>query len=172
VIRRVAYRKALLAGVIGALAWEAVVRVLILLGLPLGDLVRFLGTMIVGPAQPVLWWPTGLILHASVGAIWAIFYAYFFWSTFEWRPALQGLVFSVIPIALAGLVMLPQLGWMHPLALGGEIPRPGLFGLGWGWGGPASIVLGHVIYGITIGILYTRPVGYPAARRLTLPVHG
>jgi hypothetical protein len=156
---------------IGALAWDAVVRALILVGLPLFDLVRLLGTMVVGgPSAPLLWWPTGLVLHASVGAVWAIFYAYFFWSTFDWRPALQGLGFSVIPIVLAGLVMLPQLGWMHPLVLRGVLPRPGLFGLGIGWGGPASIVLGHAVYGLIIGILYTRPVGNPVRRQIS--VHG
>jgi hypothetical protein len=165
VIRRVAFRKALLAGVLGALAWEAVVRGLILLGLPLGDLVRFLGTMIAVNTPPAVWWPAGLALHASVGAVWAIFYAYFFWSTFEWRPGIQGLAFTLIPILLAGLVMLPQLGWMHPLVLRGEIPSPGLFGVGVGWGGPVSVVLGHMIYGLTIGSLYTRPVGYAVRRR-------
>jgi hypothetical protein len=38
-IRRVAFEKAIVAGAVGALAWEVVVRVLILLGLPLFDLV-------------------------------------------------------------------------------------------------------------------------------------
>jgi hypothetical protein len=156
----------MVAGVVGALAWEAVVRGLILLGLPLGDLVRFLGTMIAGNAPSAVWWPLGLALHVSVGAVWAIFYAYFFWSTFDWRPPLQGLVFSCIPILLAGFVMLPQLGWMHPLVLRGEIPRPGLFSFGIGVGGPTVIVLGHVIYGWIMGSLYTRPVGYRAAPRL------
>ncbi len=155
----------------GAVAWDQIVRALILAGLPLGDLVRFLGTMLAGDSSALVWWPIGLALHASVGAIWAIFYAYFFWSTLEWLPpAVQGLVFSFIPIVLAGLVMLPQLGWMHPLALRGEIVRPGLFGIGLGWGGPASIILGHLIYGATMGSLYTRPVGHPAGRRIV--AHG
>jgi hypothetical protein len=165
-IRRVAFGKAILAGTTGALAWEVVARVLIVVGVPLGDLVRFLGTMIVGDTSPLIWWPIGLALHASVGAVWAIFYAYFFWSTFDWPPPLQGLVFSSIPIVLAGLVMLPQMALMHPLVLRGEIPGPGLFSFGIGWGGPAAIVLGHLIYGVVIGSLYTRPIGYRVSRRL------
>jgi hypothetical protein len=170
VIRRVAFRKAILAGVTGAVAWEAAIRLLIVAGLPLGDLVHFLGTMIAGHAPAAIWWPIGLVLHASVGAIWAIFYAYFFWSTFEWPPWVQGLVFSLIPILLAGLVMLPQLGWMHAQVLAGEIPRPGVFDFGIGWGGPVALVLGHLIYGVTMGGLYTRPVGYATGR--PIPVHG
>jgi hypothetical protein len=163
-IRRVAFKKAILAGVAGALTWELVIRALILLGLPLGDLVHFLGTMVLGRSPARMWWPTGLALHAAVGAIWAVFYAYFFWSTFEWPPAVQGLTFSFIPILLAGLVMLPQLGWMHPLVLSGEMQRPGLFGIGLGWGGPTSSILGHLVYGFTMGSLYTKPVGSPVRR--------
>jgi hypothetical protein len=165
VIRRVAFQKAIVAGVIGAVAWEAVIRGLIALGLPFGDLVRLLGTMAAPHSPAWIWWPTGLALHATVGAIWAIFYAYFFWSTFEWPPPVQGLVFSLLPILLAGLVMMPQLGWMHPLVLRGTLPHPGLFALGHGWGGLASSVLGHAIYGLTLGALYTRPVGYAVSRR-------
>jgi hypothetical protein len=115
-----------------------------------------------------LWfqWPVGLVLHASVGIVWAIFYAYFFWSTFDWRPAFQGLAFSCIPIVLAGLVMLPQIGWMHPLVLRGDLPRPGFFDSGEGWPGPAGLVLGHLVFGFTMGLLYTRPVGSPARQRV------
>jgi hypothetical protein len=162
----VAFGKAILAGTAGGLGGEVVVRLLIVLGVPLGDLVRFLGTMITGNSTPLLWWPAGLVLHAAVGAVWAIFYAYFFWSTFDLRPPVQGLLFVTIPILLAGLVMLPQLALMHPLVLSGEIPRPGLFSFGIGWGGPTAIVLGHAIYGWIMGSLYTRPVGYSTHRRL------
>src|ERR1041385_656602 len=107
-IRRVAFGKAILAGAVGALAWEAVVRLLILLALPLFDLVF---TMVLGETRPWFWWPVGLALHATVGAIWAIFYAYFFWSTYDWRPVFQGLVFSLGPATLAGLIMVPQMSF-------------------------------------------------------------
>ncbi len=169
-IRRVAFGKAILAGAAGALAWELFVRVLIVLGVPLFDLVFTLGTMLLGEAQPWLWWPIGLALHATVGAIWAIFYAYFFWSTYDWRPMVQGLVFSLGPAVLAGLIMVPQMGYMHPLILHGTLPMPGLFATNMGWGGPAGILIGHLIYGAVMGSLYVKPVGYRVGRRV-LP-HG
>jgi hypothetical protein len=165
VIRRISFRKAVVGGIAGALVWEAVVRTLIVAGVPLFDLVHLLGTMVVGQQPAWLWWPAGLALHLGVGAVWAIFYAYFFWSTFEWKPAFQGLAFSSIPILLAGLVMLPQLGSMNALVLQGQLPRPGPFAIGDGWGGPTGIVLGHLVYGCTVGLLYTRPVGYRVGHR-------
>ena len=158
-IRRVAFRKAIFAGAAGALAWEIAARILILLGIPIFDLVYLLGTMVLGPRSPWEWWPVGMALHATVGAIWTIFYAYFFWSTFDWRPWVQGLIFSLGPAILAGLIMVPQMGYMHQLVLLGRLPYPGIFGRQLGWGGPAGILLGHLIYGAAMGALYVRPVG-------------
>ena len=163
-IRRVAFGKAVLAGAAGALAWELVLRLLVSLGLPLFDLVYVLGTMALGRASAWQWWLTGITLHAAVGAIWATFYAYFFWSTFDWPPAVQGLAFSLGPATLAGLVMVPQMGLMHPLILQGEMPDFGLFAVRQGWGGPVGVLLGHFTHGAAMGSLYTRPVGYAARR--------
>ncbi|HEX5885338.1 MAG TPA: hypothetical protein VFY67_12430 [Pyrinomonadaceae bacterium] len=165
-IRRVAFGKAILAGAAGALAWEVVVRALIGLGLPLFDLVFTLGTMVLGQVGPWFWWPAGMALHATVGAIWAIFYAYFFWSTYDWSPTVQGLVFSLGPAVLAGLIMVPQMGLMNPLMLNGTLRPPGVFATTLGWGGPAGIVLGHLIYGIVMGSIYVKPVGYRVGRRI------
>ncbi|MFL5476375.1 MAG: hypothetical protein ACJ8A6_11840 [Gemmatimonadales bacterium] len=45
------------------MAWELVVRLLRVSGVPLGDLVHLLGTMLVGRAPAWLWWPTGMTLR-------------------------------------------------------------------------------------------------------------
>jgi hypothetical protein len=163
----VAFGKAIIAGVAGAAAWELLIRCLIFGGLPLFDLVRVLGTTVLGHAPAWQWWPVGMALHASVGAIWAIFYAYFFWSTFDWSPMNQGLVFSLGPAILAGVVMVPQMSLMNPLVLSGEMADMGLFGCRLGWGGPAGIFLGHLVYGAVMGSIYTRPVGHWVERRVS-----
>jgi hypothetical protein len=163
-IRRVAFRKALVAGAAGAAAWEIAERPLRSAGLPIFDIVETLGTLFLGDVSARIWWPVGMTLHAGVGGIWAVLYAYFFWSSFERRPLTQGVLFSIVPALLAGLVMVPQLGWMHPLVLSGSLPRPGTFAWSLGWGGPLMIIAGHLIYGASLGSLYTRPVGSRADR--------
>ena len=102
-IRIVSPRKAALAGVAGAAAWEAMLRGLELAGLPLFDIVRGLGTLIFPEGPTAAWWLAGMAAHSAVGAVWAIFYAYFFWSWFDWRPVWQGTVFSLFPALLACL---------------------------------------------------------------------
>src|SRR5438045_814188 len=99
-LRIVAFPKAILAGAAGALVWEVAVRLLRLLGLPLFDLVRELGTLPFPHGGPGEWWPAGMVAHAAVGAAWALFYAYFFWARFPWKPPLQGLAFATVPAVL------------------------------------------------------------------------
>ena len=159
-IRKVAFGKALFAGAAGALAWEALARLWGLLsGRSWFDLVHLLGTLFTGDVSAWVWWPLGMTLHMAVGGIWAVFYAYFFWSTFNWRPAVQGAVFALLPIVLATFVMRPQLELMHPLVASGRIPSSGLYGLSGDWRGLAGLVVGHLAWGATMGALYTRPVG-------------
>ncbi|HZA95610.1 MAG TPA: family 1 glycosylhydrolase [Burkholderiaceae bacterium] len=159
-IRRVAYGKAVCAGMTGAIAWEAVARPLILAGVPFADIVYLLGTTALPDSGAVGWWSAGMALHLVVGALWSIFYAYFFWAELPLQPALQGLLFSFVPMPLAIFVMRPQLELMNPLVERGQLPFSGLFGIEAGWHGPITIALGHLIWGAVLGWLYTRPVGY------------
>lgn len=85
--------KATFAGVAGAVAWEVAVRIGVFMDLPLFDLVRELGMLILGAyARWWEWWPAGMAMHA-VGRDLGGLYAYFFWSLYHLRPALQGIVF-------------------------------------------------------------------------------
>src|SRR3954466_5146338 len=159
-IRYVAYRKAVVAGMAGAVAWEAVARPFILAGVPFVDIVGTLGGVALPHASVWASWTIGMLLHLIVGAIWAIFYAYFFWSVLPLRPALQGMVFAFVPMPLAVCIMRPQLELMHHLTQAGDLPASGLLGLGGGLYLPLTVAAGHLIWGTVLGTLYTHPVGY------------
>ncbi|HET7317078.1 MAG TPA: family 1 glycosylhydrolase [Sphingomicrobium sp.] len=142
----------------GALAMEVGAYALRLAGLPSVDLAAELGR-IVDPGGTAVGTALGLAAHASVGIAWALFYAYFFWSRFSWRPALQGLAFATIPAILAIFFVYPQLQLMQlhseavnvtPADFYSPLSVPALI----------SIVLMHALYGLTIGAIYTHPVGY------------
>src|SRR5215208_59647 len=163
-IRSVAYSKAVLAGMAGAVAWEIVARALIWSGVPFFDLVMTLGTLVLPHASAWASWLAGMLLHLMVGAIWAVFYAYFFWSVLPLRPVIQGMVFAFVPMPLAIFIMHPQFDLMHPLVQSGQMSASGLFGLSGGAHEPISIAVGHLIWGTVLGRLYTRPVGFPANR--------
>ncbi len=161
-IRIVSFRKAALAGAAGALAWEIVARLLAFADLPLVDLVRVLGTLVAPDRTAWLWWPSGLVMHVAVGAIGAIFYAYFFYSLLPWRPVAQGLAFGLLAAVPVNVVVYPLLIVMHSSA---DVAHMNLIGFSHmlGWRERCGLVLGHLIYGVVMGGLYTRPVGRSTA---------
>lgn len=162
-IRVVALRKAASAGAAGALVWEIALRSLILAGIPTFDIVKLLGTLAFPQGPALAWWDAGMAAHAFVGVCWAVFYAHFFWARFDWPGPLQGLAFVTLPALLALFVMSPQLRLAHldasMVRLTPALLLPPL--------SPAQIgglVLGHILFGLTVGAIYTHPVGYSAAR--------
>ena len=162
-MRVVAAGKAAAAGAAGALAWEAAFRPLLGAGVPVPDIVRELGTLAFPDSHWAIWWSTGLAIHVLVGIAWAVFYAYFFWGRLKLAPALQGLVFAILPALLALAVAMPQLRLMH---MSTETVQLSLQTFLQTWSVPAVAgdLIGHAIFGLTMGALYTRPVGYAVAK--------
>lgn len=146
-IRTVALRKAALAGAAGALAWEVVLRALILAGVPLFDIVRALGTLAFPDDEPLAWWALGMAAHAAVGVLWAQFYGYFFWARLSLPPALQGLVFSSVPALLASVLVVPQVDLMHDAGEIAVLHWPSLFDV-LTWPTIGGLLLGHAIFGL------------------------
>ena len=148
--------------------WELALRALRLLGYRSFDLVHELGTLLFPSGAAIEWWPAGMAAHAAVGAAWALFYAYFFWARFEWPPAVQGLAFAAIPAVLAIFVAVPQLQLMH---LDQEIARVDWRTMLAGLKLPTlgGLLIGHALFGLTVGVLYTHPVGYRSDRRFKKP---
>jgi beta-glucosidase/6-phospho-beta-glucosidase/beta-galactosidase len=158
-IRVVALRKAAFAGALAALVWEVTLRSAILMGVPTFDIVHGLGTLAFPQGPATAWWPIGMTAHALVGICWAVFYAYFFWARVHWRPPLQGLAFSAVPATLALLIVAPQLDLIRlqsdVVHLTPEMLVPDLTMLQVG-----GLLAGHAIFGLVVGAVYTRPVGY------------
>jgi beta-glucosidase/6-phospho-beta-glucosidase/beta-galactosidase len=166
-IRSVDISKAVVAGAAGAVAMEITAYAIRLAGISGIDLAGELGRVFV-PSEQWVGYAAGLLAHAGIGIAWALFYAYFFWGRLKWPRLAQGLVFSAIPAILAILFVYPQLGLMQENT---EIAR-----VRWSDfamlspGALFSIVAVHVAFGLAIGALYRRPVGYPVGHKPAAPL--
>src|SRR5579864_2629422 len=170
-IRVVALRKAITAGLAGAAVIELVSFLGAKTGLPTVDLVsdlsssQFRNLPMIAPA-------VALVAHFAIGVCWAVFYAFFFFGRFKFRPAVQGLLFALLPATLAILVVYPELALMRSEVSVVHIGLASFFA-------PLtlpiilSLFLVQLLFGLTVGLLYRRPVGYsvkskpapPPARR-------
>jgi beta-glucosidase/6-phospho-beta-glucosidase/beta-galactosidase len=166
-IRVVALRKAAVAGLCGAAAMEAFWFVTGKLGLPTIDLVAQLSA-VQFHRWPLLGDAAGLLAHFSIGICWAMFYAFFFWGRFHLRPVLQGLIFSIAPAMLAILVVYPELALMRSQSPMVVLDLHRFFA-------PitpatvASLLLSHALFGVIVGLMYRRPVGYAVGNRPAPP---
>lgn len=166
-IRVVAFKKAVVAGLCGAALIEIISFVGARAGLPTIDLVSELSSTefhklpLIAPAA-------ALAAHFAIGVCWAVFYAFFFWGRFNLRPAVQGLLFALLPATLATLVVYPELALMQSDA---EIVtlRPGTFFAPLTPPIIASLFLIQLAFGLTVGLLYRKPVGYSVKEKPAPP---
>ncbi|MGE5564436.1 MAG: family 1 glycosylhydrolase [Bacillota bacterium] len=167
-IRVVALKKAVLAGLAGAAAMEVFSFVATRAGLPAVDLVNELST-VEFDHMPVVANAAGLLAHLSIGVCWAVFYAFFFWGRFRLRPVVQGLLFAILPATLAILVVYPELSLMkaHSALLTLDLRT---FFAPISWSTVASLVVSHALFGVTVGLIYRRPVGYAVGHRPAPPL--
>jgi beta-glucosidase/6-phospho-beta-glucosidase/beta-galactosidase len=162
-IRVVALRKAIVAGLSGAAVMEAFSLAAAQAGLPAVDMVAELSSLEFGHIHVVAD-AAALVAHLSVGVCWAVFYAFFFWGRFNWRPAVQGLAFALIPATLAILVVYPELALMRVAARSVTLDFETFFA-------PlslvtvASLLVSHALFGLTVGSIYRRPVGYAVGHK-------
>jgi len=137
------------------------------LGVPTVDLVRELSTSEFH-RLPIVADAAALLAHLSIGVSWAVFYAFFFWGRLRLPPALQGLIFAALPATLAIFVVYPELTLMRAHA--------DVVTLTWGsFFAPltlptvVSLLVAHLLFGLIVGAIYRRPVGYAVNHRPTPP---
>ena len=53
----------------------------------------------------------------------------------------------------AAAAALPLLGTVSACVRAGSEPRPGIFGIEWGWPTPLVVVAGHMLYGAVVGAI-------------------
>ena len=166
-MRVVSFRKAVLAGIGGAAVMEICSALVALAGLATVDFVTQLSSVFFDQS-PLLANGSALAVHLAIGICWAIFYAFFFWGRLRAPPIIQGLIFSLLPAALAIFVVYPEL---HLIRLHAEVVRLDVHS----FLAPitaftgANLLGAHLLFGITIGAIYRRPVGYAVGKKPGMP---
>jgi hypothetical protein len=148
--------RAVLAGVLGALAMSLAMYLLRLGGVDV-NLEALLGTLVEFGGSS---WMSGFLVHLTVGAIAGLLYAAVFEMAIQRAGPMAGAGLGLCHGLLAGLMM-SGIPAMNPLALGTQsAPGPFLQNLEYG---PFVFVLLHVLFGAVVGTAYGRPVEKPHA---------
>lgn len=163
----VSLKKAVAAGLAGAAAMELWSLAASQVGVPSVDFVAQFSSMLFDHS-PLLTAAGAFAVHLAVGVCWAVFYAFFVWARIRVAPPIQGLIFSLLPATLSILIVYPELALIH---LGSESVRLTVasFLAPLSWPAVAGLLVGHALFGLTVGAIYHHPVGYPADARPPLP---
>lgn len=148
-----AFWPAVAAGLIGGIIMVTMGRLMKAAGIDLQiSIIRMWGTVfkLRGTAAQVVGWVIHLLMSALIALIYALGFEYIFHATDQlW---FWGLLGGLIHWFFAGLFMM-AVPVMHP-----EIPEersaPGAFAISNGIDDAAAFLVAHLVYGVTVGIVY------------------
>jgi hypothetical protein len=153
--------RAILFGILGAAAISVVTAVLRAVGLPL-SIEIVLGTLTgIDPGGPAF--GLGLLIHLTMGGLFALLYAYLFEYVWDHGGALTGMLTAVVHASLIGILIgfTPQ---FHPL-IPARMPDPGPYFANLGAAGVLTFFGAHLLYGAIVGAGY----GHVPAERQWAP---
>lgn len=143
---------AIIAGMLAASATAVVWYLAPVIGLPLLDMPSLLGSWVTGRLSDAF--VPGLLLHFLLGMLLGCLYVYLFASALRGNIWLRGLQFSLLPLLLTIAVFLPLVSAYHPLVRLHRLPAPGPLGYNWGAAVPPLLIIGLLVYGVAMAVLY------------------
>lgn len=147
---------AIWAGIAGGLAMTLMMAMARAMGLINANMERYEGCMITGEDKGGGTQAAGLTMHLMISVIIAIIYAWGFaqfWGQASWT---LGLLAGLVHWAIGG-VLLPMMDGMNRCVREGRIEAFGAFGSKRGAMMVAGFLMGHLLYGLVVGWLYTVP---------------
>lgn len=145
-------------GLVATVAFTAFSMIGNAMGVTRMDLLDLLGSMVAEPGTSKAK-STGLMMHLMNGVLLAIAWAYGV-ALLGWSATWQtGLVWGVVLWVLA-LLLMSTIGVIHPAIRAGRQDDPGPAARNFGKMTPMASLLGHIVWGIVLGLGYqTWPLG-------------
>ena len=140
---------AIVAGVVGTIVMSMIMVMAPKMGMPKMAIWEMLGSMFNKNGNNVLGW----VIHFMMGVIFAIIYAALWAAGIGSATLLSGVIFGVVHFLIAGLMM-GGMPMMHAGIKAGTVKAPGVLMLNSGVMGLMGGLIGHVIYGLVVALVY------------------
>lgn len=152
-MKRINVYRSVFAGFLATAAMTALMYMAPLMGVPKMDIATMLGTMF--SANPSTAFAIGIVMHFMLGSVLlAIPYFYLIEVKFRGTPWLGGAIWGLLLWGVANLMVMPMMGFVHPLVRAGAMPAPGLLMLQLGVLAPIGSLMGHLLYGVVLASAY------------------
>ena len=114
----------------------------------------FLGSLMTGERYGAHNWTLGFFINLVVGGLFGILYGYVFEYFFFRSRVSDGLFVGLGHAVLAAVAFFPFFNIMHEQVNTGLYPSFGFFGAGLNPATPILLLVGNLLFGITMGLLY------------------
>lgn len=146
--------RAMLSGMVSAVMMMAFVDCFAMMGLIHFSFEHYLGSLIRATPYGVQNWTVGFLANLAMGGIFGWVYGYLFENSFRDSTARLGIKIGFFHAILAGILVFPFFNIMHAEVQSHAYPRFGFLGAAIGAATPLVIIVGHLLFGATMGTLY------------------
>ncbi len=146
--------RAMLTGVVGVSFMMAFIDIFSMMGITSFSYEVYLGSMIRAQDFGVHNWTVGVAANWVLGAVFGIAYAYFFEYGFGRASVKNGLRAGLWHAAFAAVAAFPFFNAVHEQQGLQRFAHFGFFGSGLEPATPLLLLVGHLIFGATVGLLY------------------
>jgi hypothetical protein len=146
--------RAIVAGIVGTVVISLVMAMAPRMGMPKMAIWQMLGSMFSKDGNNALGWA----LHFMMGTIFAILYAALWSAGIGSVSAGSGVLFGAVHFLIVGLVM-GGMPMMHAGIKAGTVQAPGVYMLNAGVMGFMGGLIGHVVYGVVVALVYGLFIG-------------
>ena len=140
---------AIVAGLVGTVVISMLMAMGPRMGMPKMAIWEMLGTMFSKEGNVGLGW----IMHFMMGVIFAIIYAALWAAGVGSATWLNGAIFGAVHFVIAGLAM-GGMPMMHAGIKAGTVKAPGMLMLNVGVMGLMGGLIGHIVYGLVVALVY------------------
>jgi hypothetical protein len=146
--------RAVLTGILAVSLMMAFVDVFNMMGLTRFSYEVYLGSILRGEDTGVHNWTVGLLANWVMGAVFGIAYGYFFEYRFARASARKGIQLGFVHAAMAAFAVFPFFNAIAEQIGLSRYANFGFFGFGLDPATPLLLLVGHLVFGATVGLLY------------------
>jgi hypothetical protein len=163
------WSRAFLCGIGGSSLMMGFVDIFFMLGLTPFSYEQYMGSLLRGSIYGPHNWTVGLIANWLVGGVFGFLYAYGFEYHFRKASGRIGATLGLGHAIIAMVALFPFINIIHQEVATGLYPDFGFFGSGLGAPTPILLLMGHLLFGATVGTFYGPVQGYRVRARAFEP---
>lgn len=152
------WTRAALSGILGATMMMGFLDIYAMMGITPFTFEQYLGGLLRGTPHGHHNWTLGVLANWFVGALFGMVYAWAFEFIFKKSGGRVGTWVGLVHSVVAAVAVFPFFNILHEQVNTGIYPDFGFFGVGLGGPTPILLLMGHLLFGATVGLFYG-PVG-------------